>query len=166
MSTLLNGQAIQDLVVLGMFVVGILVAYKISKSSRLPADTIKNLKESNESLIGLNATREAEIKKLAEEVHANDAAHSEEVLKLNKEISVLEGQIKVYKELPLRELADGIKEVVKLSRDNANINKQVLEVLSKKAEIDAEDRDVLTNQNKHIASEVDRRMDQKNVTSS
>lgn len=154
MSSLFNSQTIQDLIVGGMFIVGILVTYRISKSSKLPADTIKNLKESNESLIGLNATRESEIKKLAEEVHANNATHAEEVLKLNKEISELMGQIKVYKELPLRELADGIKEVVNLSRDNANTNKQVLAVLSNKAVIDAEDRDVLTNSNKHIRDEV------------
>jgi len=71
-----------------------------------------------------------------------------------KAIAEMQGQIKVYKELPLRELADGIKEVVVISKDNAESNKQILEQLKSTAKIAAEDRDVLTNSNKHIKTEV------------
>jgi len=133
MPSLSTGVGIQNLVILGMFIVGVIVAYRISKSSKLPADTIKNLQESNASLVGLNATREAEIKKLSEEVHANNTAHTEEVLKLNKEISELVGQVKVYKELPLQELANGIKQIADLTKINAESNQKILDTLVESA---------------------------------
>ena len=130
MSTLLNGQAFQDSVGLIIFFGVTFAVYRISKSSKLPSQTIKNLQDSNASLITLDATRQKEMEQLRQEVHANNTAHNEEVLRLNKEISELTGQIKVYKELPLQKLADGIQKV-------ADSNDKILTALENSAIIAA-----------------------------
>ena len=108
-----------------------------------------------QNLTSLTDTYEKRIRALEDEIKSNHKIQLENVAA----ISDLQGQVKVYKELPLQTLADGIKEVVTISKDNATSNKAILQVLQKTAKINAEDRDMLTNQNKHIATEVDKRMD-------
>jgi len=120
---------IQDLIIGIGLISGILLYLK----GHVPQQTIKNLKESNDSLIGLNATREAEIKKLAKEVHENNATHAEEVLKLNKEISSLTGELRVWRELPIKKLADGMDAIVKVTQENALSNQKILETLQSSA---------------------------------
>jgi hypothetical protein len=130
---------VNDLVVLIVFVGGVFAYAR----TRIPQQTIKNLQD----LVASQTQSIAELKERGIE----DA----------KAISKLEGQIAVYKELPLRELADGIKEVVKISKDNAISNQKILETLQSTAKINEEDRDVLTNQSKHIRDEVTKLMGKK-----
>lgn len=60
-----------------------------------------------------------------------------------KAISNLEGQLKTYKEIPLKAIASSLD---KLSESNGNI----LRVLEGSTIIAAKDRDVLLNSNQHI----------------
>jgi hypothetical protein len=128
---------IQDI----LLAVGLFGGIIIYRKQNIPQQTIKNLQDLTDS----------QTKSIAElkEARITDA----------RTIGELQGQVKSYKELPLRELADGIKEVVNISRDNATSNQKILETLQTTAKINAEDRDVLTNQNLHIKTEVHREMD-------
>jgi len=152
----LNSQYVQDFVALVIFTGSVLVY----RNGRIPQQTIKNLEDSNKSYIELDKARQAAIDALEKKVQDVTDKHTAERLELNKAISTLEGQIQVYKELPLRELADGIKEVVIISRDNATSNKAILNQLQSTAGIAAEDREVLTNQDLHIKTKVHKIMDQ------
>lgn len=134
-----NFNPVNDGIVLIIFLGSIIVYSR----SRIPQQTIKNLQDLSDSQILRINQQEASIAEL-KEGRVEDA----------KTIGKLQGQIESYKELPLQELANGIKEV-------AVSNKKILDTLQTTARINAEDRDVLTNQNKHIASEVDKRMDEK-----
>lgn len=133
-----NFNPINDIVLLVVFVGGVIVYAK----SRIPRQTIKDLQAHAN----------------AQDLTIKDLRDSKE--QLIKAIGVLEGQVKTYKELPLQELANGINEVVKISRDNAESNQKILETLQATAAINAEDRDVLTNQNKHIKTEVHKIIDE------
>jgi len=121
---------VNDGIILVLFIVGIIA----SARTRIPRQTIKDL----ESLV----KAQGEKIRILEEGRITDT----------KTIGTLEGQVKTYKELPLIDLANGIKEV-------SQTNKQILETLQATAKINAEDRDVLTNQNLHIKTEVHREMD-------
>ena len=68
-----------------------------------------------------------------------------------KDIHRLQGQIEVLQNIPLKDIRDSLQAI-------AVTNGQILEATNKKAIIDAEDRDVLTNQNQHIATEVDKQI--------
>jgi hypothetical protein len=95
-----DGQIVQDIVFIAIFI-GSVFAYA---KGHVPQQTIKNLKD-------LSDAQAKSIIELREQVKENTKAHVSETLELNKAIADLQGQIKVYKELPLRELADGIKKV-------------------------------------------------------
>jgi hypothetical protein len=144
----LDSQQVQDVVALIVLIGGIIVYAR----GRVPQQTIKNL-------LQLTDAYEKRIKALEEELKDNHQIQLKNVAAIGE----LQGQVTVYKELPLQELADGIKEVVKISRDNAQSNQAILEQLQKTAVIAEEDRDVLTNQNLHIKTEVHRVMD-KDIT--
>lgn len=130
-------QLIQDVIAGIVFVGGVIVYSR----SRIPQQTVKNLQQLTDSY-------EKRIKALEDELKDNHQIQ----LKNVAAIGDLQGQVKVYKELPLQELADGIKQVSKS-------NVQILQELQKTASIAAEDRDVLTNQNAHIRTEVTKIMD-------
>ena len=102
--TTLNSQLVQD-VVAGVVFVGSLIVYT---RGRIPQQTIKNLEESNKSYVELDKARQLSIQHLENRLTEIAKAHTDERLQLTKDIGDLQGQIKVYKELPLRELADGI----------------------------------------------------------
>jgi len=138
----MNGQIIQDTLIAVGLLGGTLLYYK----GRVPQQTIKNLTEVNASYVELNSTYEKRIKALELQAQDDKSKHLENT----KSIARLQGQVDLYKELPLRELADGIKEVAILTKDNAESNKAILNQLKATAGIAAEDRDVLTNQNLHI----------------
>jgi hypothetical protein len=129
---------INDIILAIVFVGGV-VAYS---RSRIPRQTIKDLQEHAKG----------------QDLLIQDLRAAKE--QLIKSLGILEGQVKTYKELPLRELAEGIKEVVNLTRENAESNKAILEQLKSTAEIAAEDRDMLTNQNKHKKTEVHKIIDE------
>lgn len=142
----LTGQDISDIFI-AITVMGASILYA---RNRIPQQNVKNL-------TALTNTYEKRIKALEEEIKENHKVQLENVAA----ISDLQGQIKVYKELPLQQLADGLKETVMVNKENAAVNKenaaisrQILEQLQSTAQIAAEDRDVLTNQNKHIKTEV------------
>ncbi len=137
--SVVNSQLIQD-VVAGIVLIGGIIVYS---RGRIPQQTIKNL-------TSLTDTYEKRIKALEDELKDNHTLQIQNVAA----IADLQGQVKVYKELPLQELADGIKKV-------SDSNEKILKVLQDTSEINAQDRDVLTNQNLHITTEVDRIMKHK-----
>ena len=118
----INGQTIQDILIAIALIGGVFVYAR----GRIPQQTIKNLAESNKSYVTLDLARQTSIKNLELQIKSVIDKHNEERLELNKAIADLQGQVKVYKELPLRELADGIKDVV-------IGNKAILNVLQKSA---------------------------------
>jgi hypothetical protein len=117
----------------------IVATYLIIKT-RVPQQTIENQRQ-------LIDTYEKRINALEDELKANHRIQLDNIAA----ISELQGQVKIYKELPWKELTDGIKEV-------AESNQMILNELQKTATIAAEDRDVLTNQNLHIRSEVKKQL--------
>ena len=86
----------------------LIVSSVLAIRSQLPKQTIQNQKE-------LIETYEKRLKALEDEEKANKKQHLENV----KAIADLQGQIKVYKEIPLQQIADSMKEL-------ANTNKQIL----------------------------------------
>lgn len=110
-----------------------------------------------ELIANLQKLRETDKAEFMRRIKALENRHAEDERLHNensKAIADLQGQLKTYKELPLVTLADGIKEV-------AASNKEILAQLRETATIAAEDRDVLTNQNLHIKTEVRKEMDKK-----
>lgn len=116
---------INDLVVMVVFIGGV-IAYS---RGRIPQQTIKNLQD----------LTDAQAKSLIAQAKAIEELKDLRVADV-KSIGRLEGQISLYKELPLRELAKGIKEV-------SDSNKQILTTLQATAKINAEDRSALVHQN-------------------
>lgn len=132
----MESQLAQD-VIAGIVFVGGIVVYA---RGRIPQQTIKNLSV-------LTDTYEKRIKALEDELRQNHQLQLKNVAAIGE----LQGQVNVYKELPLQELADGIKKV-------ADSNDEILGQLKITANIAAEDRDVLTNQDVHIRTEVQKEM--------
>lgn len=118
-----NINPLNDILLAIAFVGGVIVYTR----GRIPQQTIKNLQD----LVDSQTKSIAELK----ESRIEDA----------KAIGTLQGQVKVYKELPLKSLADGIKEVANISKENATSNQKILEVLTTTAAINAKDRVVLNN---------------------
>ena len=135
----LNSQAVHD-VLIAVTLIGGSILYA---RNRIPQQNVKQL-------TSLTNTYEKRIKALEDEIKSNHLQQLDNV----RAIADLQGQVKVYKELPLRELADGIKEIVNISKKNAESNRAILKQLQSTAGIAAEDRDVLANSNKHIRTEV------------
>ena len=159
----LTGTDVSDIFI----VITILGASILYARNRIPQ---QNVKEQGELITTLQALRLADAEKTTKQLNILTDTYEKRIKALEDELRVnhqmqldnvaaiaeLQGQIKVYKELPLRELADSINKVVEISQSNADSNKKILQVLQQTATINAEDRDVLTNQNLHIKTEVDR----------
>lgn len=94
--TNISGSTIYSIVSTISLVGGAILVLK----SRIPKITIDNL-------VQLNDTYEKRIKALEEEIGTFNSQHLENV----KAIADLQGQVKVYKDLPLQELAIGIQKV-------------------------------------------------------
>lgn len=86
----------------------LIVSSVLAIRSQLPKQTIQNQKE-------LIETYEKRLKALEDQALEDKKQHIENV----KAIADLQGQIKVYKEIPLQQIADSMKEL-------ANTNKQIL----------------------------------------
>lgn len=86
----------------------LIVSSVLAIRSQLPKQTIANQKE-------LIETYEKRLKALEDQAEQDKKQHLENV----KAIADLQGQIKVYKEIPLQQIADSMKEL-------ANTNKQIL----------------------------------------
>ena len=76
------------------------------------------------------------------------------------EIGKQAGQIEVLKSIPLVNIDTTLQEIAKFNKVLADSNTLILERLNATADIAAEDRDVLTNQNLHIKKEVKKIMDE------
>ena len=113
---------ISDLILAAGFIITVVVVAR----TKIPRQTIKDLQEHI-------AAQDLTIKDLQADRTEN-----------SKNIARLQGQLDLYKELPLRELAEGMKEIVDISKENALSNQKILEVLTKTSEINAEDRSILT----------------------
>jgi len=118
MSAPLDGQSVQNLVTIAVILAGAVAVYKVNvkiNKSKIPAQTIKNLEESNSSYIELDKARQAKLQELETKLQEALDAHANEKIEWKEAIADLNGQIKVYKELPLRELAAGIKAVQEIN---------------------------------------------------
>jgi hypothetical protein len=125
--------------------------------------TNKLLKEQNTELRNQNELLKDKLEE-ATQKHIEDAKewnqkHEENI----KALSTMQGQIDVLKSIPLvnidstlQKIADANSSLAKSNIQIKNTNKKILDRLEGTAEIAAEDRDVLTNQNKHIRTEVDK----------
>lgn len=90
--------------------------------SRIPKQTIANQKD-------LIDTYEKRLKTLEDQGKEDKKQHIENV----KAIAELQGQIKVYKELPLQDMALAMKEMASASRTNADYSREILKTLKSSA---------------------------------
>lgn len=111
---LLDSQVTQNLLIAIVFIGGIILYVK----SRQPAQTLKNYKDLVES-------QDKRIKALEDQRLEDQRQHVENI----KAIADLQGQVKVYKELPLKELAEGMKRNNELSNKNNELSTSILETL-------------------------------------
>lgn len=97
--------------------------------SRIPKQTITNQKD-------LIETYEKRLKALEEQGKEDQRQHIQNV----KDIADLQGQIKVYKELPLQEMAGAMKDISEVNKQIAASNQEILKTLKSSAVIAAGDR--------------------------
>ncbi len=71
-----------------------------------------------------------------------------------EKLASMQAQIDIIKDIPLTHIDVTLKELAKFNGAIATSNEKILAQLKMTAEIAEEDRDVLTNQNKHIRDEV------------
>lgn len=97
--------------------------------SRIPKQTITNQKE----LIDTYEKRISALETQKEEDHKTQ-------LENVRAIADLQGQIKVYKELPLQEMARAMQEISEVNKTIAESNTEILKTLRNSALIAADDR--------------------------
>jgi metal-dependent amidase/aminoacylase/carboxypeptidase family protein len=127
----LNSQALQDIFLAIALIGGTLIYWR----SRVPTQTIKNLQASNASYIQLDAARREEVSELRKKLDTTITNHSDERLELNKALAELQGQVKVYKELPLQQMATAMQDISEVNRSIAASNNKILETLQASAVI-------------------------------
>jgi uncharacterized membrane-anchored protein YhcB (DUF1043 family) len=108
--------------------VGILALF-----SRIPKQTIDNQKD----LIASYEKRFADMDRQRVE---DLKQHNQERVENAKAIADLQGQIKVYKELPLQEMAKAMEEISRVNKGIADSNTEILKTLKNSALIAAEDK--------------------------
>lgn len=106
----------------------------------------ENNKASSELIANLTKLRETDKEDFNKRIKALEDQRVDDI----KAIADLQGQVKVYKELPLRELAEGIKQV-------ASSNEKILNELQKTAVFAAEDRESTMQGTAEVALEVKKR---------
>jgi hypothetical protein len=109
--------------------ISLVVGAILSLASRIPKQTIANQKE-------LIDTYEKRLKALEDQTEVDRKQHIENV----KAIAELQGQIRVYKELPLQEMASAMQEISQVNKTIAASNQLILERLDKSAITLAHDR--------------------------
>lgn len=159
MTTLSEIYTLGSLIVAG---VGVGVVGKRWGWFELVSGTNKLLREQNQELRNQNEFLKGQVKTLNIQ-HDKDKAdwafrHNESIT----EIAKLQGRVETLTAVPLQSIDKSLDALVKVSKDNAESNKLILGQLKEKAKIDAEDRDVLTNQNVHIRTEVHKVIDRDN----
>lgn len=109
--------------------IALVVGSILALFSRLPKQTIQNQKD-------LIETYEKRLKALEDQKDEDRKQHIENV----KAIAELQGQIKVYKELPLQEMAQAMQKISLVNETIAKSNEQILSTLKNSALIAADDR--------------------------
>jgi len=112
--------------------ISLLVGSILALFSRIPKQTITNYEQ-------LTAAQEKRIAVLEEQSKVDHKNHLENI----KAIADLQGQIKVYKELPLREMAKAMQDISDGNKAIAESNRQILISLQSSAMIASEDRSTL-----------------------
>lgn len=112
--------------------ISLIVGSILALFSRLPKQTIENQKD-------LIETYEKRLKALEDQSAEDRRNHLEQV----KAIADLQGQIKVYKELPLQEMATAMQRISQVNETIAKSNEQILKTLNASAVIAAGDRSTL-----------------------
>lgn len=97
--------------------------------SKVPTQTIVNYKLLTES-------QEKRIKALEDQSKADQKNHLDNV----KALADLQGQIKVYKELPLQEMASAMQKISAVNEVIAESNKKILERLDSSAHLLADEK--------------------------
>lgn len=110
--------------------------------SRLPKQTIENQKD-------LIETYEKRLKALEDQSAEDRKNHLEQV----KAIADLQGQIKVYKELPLQEMATAMQKISEVNETIARSNEQILKTLNASAVIAAGDRTTLLHPTQNVENQ-------------
>lgn len=110
--------------------------------SRIPKQTIINQKE-------LIDTYEKRLKALEDQKDLDHQLHIENI----KAIADLRGQIKVYKELPLQEMASAMQEISRVNKGIADSNQEILKTLKISAVIAADDRSELLHPTQTISTQ-------------
>lgn len=100
--------------------------------SRIPKQTITNYEQ-------LSVAQEKRIAALEEQSKVDHKNHLENI----KAIADLQGQIKVYKELPLQEMAKAMQDISDGNKAIAESNRQILISLQSSAMIASQDRSTL-----------------------
>lgn len=130
--------------------------------------TNKLLKEQNQELRNQNEYLKSEVEEITKK---NDQSRKEWTQKHEeniKQLSQMQGQIDVLKSIPLVNIDSTLKKIAEFNENLAlsnekivTTNNKILKSLEGTAKIAAEDRDVLTNQNLHIKTEVSKAMGNK-----
>lgn len=110
--------------------------------SRIPKQTITNQKD-------LIETYEKRLKALEDKADEDRKNHLEQV----KAIADLQGQIKVYKELPLQEMAVAMQEISRVNKGIAESNTEILRTLRTSANIAADDRSTLLHPTQNVENQ-------------
>ena len=114
------------------------------------------LRDQNIELRNSNSLLREQIKQLTEQHKTESAEWLERHTQSLKENAKIQGQIDVLKSIPLVNIDTTLKEIAKFNANLTEINTKILRQLQSTAAIAEEDRDVLTNQNKHIRDEVNK----------
>ncbi len=112
--------------------ISLIVGSILALFSRIPKQTITNYEQ-------LSVAQEKRIAALEEQSKVDHKNHLENI----KAIADLQGQIKVYKELPLQEMAKAMQDISDGNKAIAESNRQILISLQSSAMIASEDRSTL-----------------------
>ena len=112
--------------------ISLVVGSALALFSRIPKQTITNYEQ-------LSVAQEKRIAALEEQSKVDHKNHLESI----KAIADLQGQIKVYKELPLQEMAKAMQDISDGNKAIAESNRQILISLQSSAMIASEDRSTL-----------------------
>jgi len=112
--------------------ISLIVGSILALFSRLPKQTIENYEQ-------LSVAQEKRIAALEDQSKIDHKNHLENI----KAIADLQGQIKVYKELPLQEMATAMQKISEVNETIARSNEQILKTLNASAVIASEDRSTL-----------------------
>jgi len=120
--------------------VSLIVGSILALFSRIPKQTITNYEQ-------LTAAQEKRIAALEEQSKIDHKNHLDNI----KAIADLQGQIKVYKELPLQEMAKAMQDISDGNKAIAESNRQILLSLQSSAIIASEDRSTLLHPTQKVS---------------